>query len=399
MKTSRFLMKKMTWMIALVTSTVFAAPVKYITIGTDAVMNSQKNLKSVNIVKSQNDISVLKVSENELLHLSHIMHEDFKRCGGYMVHESEEEALEVLANSKKMNKLQQFAFTDFSITMGDVVKPMVEQVQEVEVRSTIEKLSSFKNRFYKSQNGVKSSQWIKEKWASLANKRTDVKVEEYTHANWPQKSIIMTIEGSELKDEVVVIGGHQDSIAGMFGGENAEAPGADDNASGIATVTETIRVAMAAGYKPKRTIKFMAYSAEEVGLLGSKEIAKKFADQKIKVVGKMQLDMTNHKGTSDLDIVMMSDYTNRELNEFLGKLIDEYVKVPWGYSRCGYGCSDHASWHNNGYPATMPFESTMEDINGKIHTRNDVIENSNSTADHAEKFARMAVAFMVEMGK
>ncbi len=392
-------MKKMTWMIALVTSTVFAAPVKYITIGTDAVMNSQKNLKSVNIVKSQNDISVLKVSENELLHLSHIMHEDFKRCGGYMVHESEEEALEVLANSKKMNKLQQFAFTDFSITMGDVVKPMVEQVQEVEVRSTIEKLSSFKNRFYKSQNGVKSSQWIKEKWASLANKRTDVKVEEYTHANWPQKSIIMTIEGSELKDEVVVIGGHQDSIAGMFGGENAEAPGADDNASGIATVTETIRVAMAAGYKPKRTIKFMAYSAEEVGLLGSKEIAKKFADQKIKVVGKMQLDMTNHKGTSDLDIVMMSDYTNRELNEFLGKLIDEYVKVPWGYSRCGYGCSDHASWHNNGYPATMPFESTMEDINGKIHTRNDVIENSNSTADHAEKFARMAVAFMVEMGK
>ena len=52
-----------------------------------------------------------------------------------------------------------------------------------------------------------------------------------------------------------------------------DAPGADDDASGIATLTEVIRVALANGWKPKRTVKFMGYAAEEVGLRGSNAIA------------------------------------------------------------------------------------------------------------------------------
>jgi leucyl aminopeptidase len=104
-----------------------------------------------------------------------------------------------------------------------------------------------------------------------------------------------------------------------------------------------------------------------------------------------------NKGTADKDIVMMADYTNGAQNEFLGKLIDEYVKVPWGYSRCGYGCSDHASWTANGYPASIPFESTMEDINHKIHTAQDTLQSSGGDAKHAAKFAKLATAFVVEL--
>jgi leucyl aminopeptidase len=152
-------------------------------------------------------------------------------------------------------------------------------------------------------------------------------------------------------------------------------------------------------YKPKRTVQFMGYAAEEVGLLGSKDIAAKYKANNKKVVGVMQLDMTLFKGTADKDIVMMADFTNAAQNEFLGKLIDEYVKVSWGYSRCGYGCSDHASWTANGYPASMPFESTMEDINHKIHTANDTLQNSGGDAKHAAKFAKLATAFIVELAK
>ena len=112
--------------------------------------------------------------------------------------------------------------------------------------------------------------------------------------------------------------------------------------------------------------------------------------------------MTNHKGTEDLDIVFMTDFTNDAQTKFMGSLIDTYLTdVKWGYSKCGYGCSDHASWHNAGYPASMPFESTMGDINRSIHTANDTIEarESHGTADYAEKFARLGVSFIVEMGK
>jgi leucyl aminopeptidase len=94
---------------------------------------------------------------------------------------------------------------------------------------------------------------------------------------------------------------------------------------------------------------------------------------------------------------MMTDFTNAAQNEFLGRLIDEYVKVPWGYSKCGYGCSDHASWTNAGFPASMPFESTMGDINKAIHTDKDTIENAGGNANHAAKFAKLAIAYMVEL--
>ena len=109
--------------------------------------------------------------------------------------------------------------------------------------------------------------------------------------------------------------------------------------------------------------------------------------------------MTNFKGTLDKDIIFMTDFTNKAQTEFMGKLIDTYVHVPWGYSKCGYGCSDHASWTNAGYPASIPFESTMEEYNHKIHTKDDVIAISGSHANHAEKFAKLAVSYIVELGK
>jgi leucyl aminopeptidase len=109
--------------------------------------------------------------------------------------------------------------------------------------------------------------------------------------------------------------------------------------------------------------------------------------------------MTNYKG-SEVDIVMMTDFTNEAQNAFLGKLIDTYLPtIKWGYDKCGYACSDHASWNRQGYPVSMPFESKKNDMNGKIHTGRDTIEQSGGTAEHAAKFARMGVAFVLELDK
>jgi leucyl aminopeptidase len=228
--------------------------------------------------------------------------------------------------------------------------------------------------------------------------RTDATIEYFQHSSWDQPSIVLTLKGKS--DEVVVLGGHQDSINGAFGGAMATAPGADDNASGIATITEVIRILMEHSYQPEKTIKFMAYAAEEVGLLGSKAIATSFKNAGVRVIGVMQLDMTNFQGTKELDIVMMRDYTNDEQNKFIGSVIDTYVPgVKWGYDKCGYGCSDHASWHAQGYPASMPFEARMSEMNRNIHTAKDTISISGDNANHASKFAKMAIGFVVELDR
>lgn len=392
-------MKKFIGLVALaLSSATMAAPkTQWLTVDNEILSKIKPKLsKSVQLGFSAEGATVVELTASEVEQLSEVIHHDLHRCGGFIQHGSKEEAVQALTSQGDLHFAKRAIFADYSINQGSTVRPMVGMVQEPSIRDMIMKLSTFNTRYYKSDTGVKSSEFIRDTWAGLARKRNDVKVELYKHQSWPQASIIMTIQGSEKSDEIVIVGGHADSIAGMFGG-SGRAPGADDNASGIATITEVIRVLMNSNFKPKRTVSFMGYAAEEVGLLGSKDIANAYKAQGKNVVGVMQLDMTLNKGTADKDIVMMTDFTNAAQNEFLGKLIDEYVKVPWGYSKCGYGCSDHASWTGAGYPASMPFESTMNDINRNIHTANDTLERAGGDAKHAAKFAKLATAFVVEL--
>lgn len=392
-------MKKIMGFLALTlaSAAISAKEPKWLTVDNEVLAKIRPKLnKSVQTIFSAQGASVVQLTPGEIEQLSHVIHHDLHRCGGFIQHDSLEEAKTALTSQGEMYFAKRAIFADYTIDQQSIARPMVAQVEEKSIRDMIIKLSSFNTRYYKSETGVKSSEFIRDTWANLAKKRNDVKVELYSHKNWPQASIVMTIEGSERPEEIVIVGGHADSIAGMFGGIG-RAPGADDNASGISTITEVIKIIMNSNFKPRRTIQFMGYAAEEVGLLGSKEIATSYKNQLKNVIGVMQLDMTLKKGTVDKDIVMMADFTNGAQNEFIGRLIDEYVKVPWGYSRCGYGCSDHASWTANGYPASIPFESTMQDINRAIHTANDTLESAGGDAKHAAKFAKLATAFVVEL--
>ncbi len=381
-------------------SNSYAGAKKWITIGSDAShFTLQKFNSSMKKIKSNSEITVMEIDEDDILSLSHQMHENFNRCAGFMFHDSEEEALQEFSNVKNRTLGMKGVFINYSINSRELVRPLVASVEAKNIKGTIEKLSSFKNRFYKSATGVASQKYVKESWEALVKGRNDAKVEYFKHKSWKQPSVILTIKGSKTPNEVIVIGGHGDSIAGFFGGSNARAPGADDNASGIATITEIIRVLVNGNFQPEKTIQFMSYAAEEVGLRGSKEIARNFKNNNINVIGVMQLDMTNFNG-SDIDILLMSDFTNANQNTFLASIIEEYVEgVSWGYDKCGYACSDHASWTAQGFPASMPFEAKVRDMNRNIHTARDTLSVSRNNATHAVKFAKMAVAFVVELDR
>ncbi|MBI2519345.1 MAG: M20/M25/M40 family metallo-hydrolase [Bdellovibrio sp.] len=372
------------------------------TIGHDAALQIGKTFGFLHDPSEKqefsNGITVMKVRESELHQIGHLMHDKFHRCGGFIGHETLAEALEWANNEGERFHAKSMNFADYSINQGESVRALLTELSAPNIASTIQKLSSFKNRYYKSQTGQDSQKLVKETWETLVQGRTDAKVEFFRHSGWPQPSVVLTLTGSETPEEIIVLGGHGDSISGYFGDRSSNhAPGADDNASGIATLTEIVRVLMTSSYRPKHTIKFMAYAAEEVGLWGSKEIAQQAKRENQNIIGVMQLDMTNYKGSADLDIVLMSDYTNTEQNAFMGRLIDEYVKVPWGQDRCGYACSDHASWHGQGFPASMPFEARMNEMNRRIHTPQDTIELSRGNAQHALHFAKLGVAFAVEL--
>ncbi|NRR32559.1 M20/M25/M40 family metallo-hydrolase [Oxalobacteraceae bacterium] len=342
-------------------------------------------------------VHLVEVNEEQMLSLSAAVHKELHRCGGFMFHPSEAAGLSALRPAAKM-ALAAPTRPSYVIDQQAVVNPMLAQMQASNIGQTIVDMSAFANRYYSTNNGVNASDWLKQRWIAMAAGRSDISVSQFTHASWPQKSVILTIAGTDNASEVVVLGGHLDSINGNGTSETTRAPGADDDASGIASMTEVLRVMVASGYKPRRTIKMIGYAAEEVGLRGSQEIAVSHKNAGTNVVGVMQLDMTNYKGSAS-DIYMYTDYTDVAQNDFVVKLLGTYLPtVKIGYDKCGYACSDHASWTAQGYWSSMPFEAAMGQDNPYIHTANDTYANSGNQADHALKFARMALAYAVELG-
>jgi leucyl aminopeptidase len=370
----------------------------WVTLGTDAVAPMRESFKSAGweepaTVAAKEHAAVFRLRESQLARLATLMHERFHRCAGFITYETREEAMAALEPAPATEPQSLVTYT---LDNATTVNTLMSTVLESNVRSTITSLSSYTTRYYTSQSGVDAANWLLSRWRSyVPSTRTDVTVELFRHASWAQPSVILTIRGTTLPSEVVVVGGHLDSI----NSSGSTAPGADDDASGVASFTEVIRAAMARNYRPQRTVKFMAYAAEEVGLRGSREIAAFHKNNGINVVGVLQLDMTNYKGLSTVDVGIVTDYTSAAQNTFVRNLISTYVRIPQTNTSCGYGCSDHAAWHNLGFAASIPFESTVSASNPYIHTSSDTISRSGGTATHALKFTKIAAAYVAELAK
>lgn len=352
------------------------------------------------------EIVAVPLSETRIDALTAFMHLRYGVCGGFLAHPSREAALaEVDRMTAEAAAEAPAPPVEYTIDNGPVVRALSAELQESNIRNTITSLAAFFTRRHNCPTGLDSANWIKNLWTGYAASRPDVTVEFFNHppATTPQPSVILTIPGDPTETGIVVLGAHQDSTAGS-NCSTSRSPGADDDATGVAVLSEVIRVALARGYEPQQTVKFMAYAAEEVGLRGSGDIAATYQQQGANVVGVLQLDMTNYHG-SVADIYLVTDFTNAAQNTFLAQLADAYVASArvvgtlQGTTACGYGCSDHASWNSRGYPASFPFEATFGGSNPFIHTVNDTLANMGNNANQSVQFARLAVAYMAELAK
>ena len=359
------------------------------------VANGTTSKGLVNVDK----IHIVPVDESMLGALSAQVHRELHHCAGYITYESLEAARTAL---QPRTALASLTVPDYTIKQQALVKPWIQQQTVGNITDTIQSLANFNNRYYNGNTGAQASDWLKSKWQTIASGRSDIAVKQVVRGSDKQASVVLTITGTQNPEQIVVMGAHLDTVnwndAGGKSHETSRAPGADDDASGVAGLTETLRVLVANGYKPARTIQLMAYAGEEFGLYGSNFIARDYASRNVNVVGMLQLDMTNYKGSAG-DIYLEDDYTDAKQNQFVEALANTYLpQLSVKHDKCGYGCSDHASWHNQGYATSMPFESRLGDDNPYIHSSKDTYANSGNQAEHALKFTRLALAFAVELG-
>jgi leucyl aminopeptidase len=357
------------------------------------------------VLETVGGLALAATRESLLGDVADAMHARYHRCAGFTTHFSREDAQRTLRAAEAPSAPE----VSYTIDNPATVNAIMGQVDQANIVPTIQQLASYFTRYYTTQTGLDASVWLKSRWEQIAAGRPDVSVTFFDHPFWLQHSVIVRINGTQTPNEAVVLGAHLDSIQG--GQVTGLAPGADDDASGIASLTETFRAAMAVGYRPARTVLIMGYSGEAAGLLGSHEIALALAASnpyrsRLTVIGALQLDMTDYRSPAanavDVGIIADPQYTNAPQNVFIKQLMDAYLPTLTKdtTSVCGYGCSDHASWAQDALvPASFPFEARFGQHNPLIHSVNDTLANSDPTCAHAAKFSRIAAAYMAELAK
>jgi len=208
----------------------------------------------------------------------------------------------------------------------------------------------------------------------LVEKGIDVEMEIEIRAVFHQEdlqdyNVIAEIPGTDLEDEIVMIGGHLD---GMPAGT-----GAADNAAGVAMVMEAMRILKAVGAEPRRTIRAALWGSHEIGRLGSKAYVREhFYDSDAKT------RLPEHE---KLSIYFNSDYYGRILgvymhgNDLVRPIFEAWMKpfedvgmthlVP-GNS----GGSDHMTFIDAGVPGFKWVNDTIEYFTTNHHTNMDLYD-------------------------
>lgn len=178
------------------------------------------------------------------------------------------------------------------------------------------------------------------------------------------KNVIGVLAGEgPLADETVVIGAHYDHVG--MGGQGSLAPGtkavhngADDNASGTVALIELARRFAAREKKPARRIVFIAFTAEERGLIGSAHYVKNPVFPLENTIAMLNMDMVG-RVTDDKLVVYGIGTTPR-----WKPLIEETAKqqnFKLTLKEEGFGPSDHSSFYGKKMPVLHFFSGTHKD--------------------------------------
>ena len=189
-------------------------------------------------------------------------------------------------------------------------------------------------------------------------------------------NIIAVLEGEgPLSDETVIIGGHYDHLG--YGGYGSRAPGrneihngADDNATGTVAVLELARRFAARDRKPARRIVFIAFSAEERGLIGSRYYVENPVFPLDETVATINFDMIGWLRNNNLTIYGAT--TSPVFEDLVNKAADGTelsVTIP----QSGFGGSDHLPFYQRDIP-DMFIHTGLTDV---YHTPEDKFESIN----------------------
>lgn len=210
------------------------------------------------------------------------------------------------------------------------------------------RLEDFYTRFTPTDSNRSARDWIKNKFLSFGYTDVDFQyflaTREWMNViNEPAWNVICTKPGNEKPDELIIIGGHYDSYTSNS--YTYPAPGADDNASGIAVVLELARVFK--DYDFKRSIMFVAFGAEEQGLDGAYHMAEELLEESVDVMFVLNYDVISYEGDETPDFYVTTLKQKAFSRVFIDAVtrLNDLVTVTTNYPMS----SDDRAFDENGF--------------------------------------------------
>lgn len=262
-------------------------------------------------------------------------------------------------------------------------------VSDEMIWADINTLSSFHTRHTKSPLINKTADWVKSRFCQAGY--TDIFDHHYTHEQFNLRNIIAKKRGSGKSREAILVCAHFDSRMEELEDACARAPGADDNASGVAAMLEIARII--AGVNTVEDIYFAAFSGEEQGFWGSTAYSQYIQDKKINVQQVINIDMIGYApGGKSIYVeqdmgnaVESNDEPSQQFAARMAQMAADYTDLSVTMGEIYE--SDYMPFEARGYVCVGAYEG---EENPNYHSTNDTIESVN--VSFVAKVAKMILA-------
>ena len=244
---------------------------------------------------------------------------------------------------------------------------MIQQVDKSELRDHVQTIQDFGPHPTGSETLGLVGDYI---YSKLSSTGLPVEKLSWSKNEYSGKNIVAKHQGIGKTGSIVIVCAHYDSIE--------ISPGADDDASGVAIVLMLAKIM--SSYSFNSTIKFILFSGEEQGKLGSKVYAKNAKNNGDNIVGVLALDKVGYAKTENegKKVVHHSNVKSDWMVDISSDMADKYYDyigleiLHWSEDTG----SDHKAFTNEGFPGT---DFVHYSVNPYYHTSEDIIVHMNMT--------------------
>jgi hypothetical protein len=259
---------------------------------------------------------------------------------------------------------------------------MLNQVNKSLISKYLEGLVEFGPRYTGTKSCENAAQYLYDEFEKL---NLDVYFDNWNYIDYQSKNIIATHNGcNQNSDAIIIICAHYDTTE--------TSPGANDDGSGVATMLTLANIC--SKYSFNHTIKFIAFSGEEVGTYGSHNYAKKAYYRNENIIAVLNLETFGYTSGEGKELFLLKTSRTEWLSQLSNEIAEKYYNIHnLNLISIGNRPCDHQAFLDFGYDAVQYVQLNRDDY--PLHTPEDSFDKINFS--YLKNVTKLILAIAVEL--